>query len=47
MIKNVIIVLGFVGMIGGGVMLAGGNVFGIIGLMGGFLLLELTLGGKG
>jgi hypothetical protein len=47
MLKNVVIGLGFVGMICGGVMLAGGNIFGIIGLMGGFILLEITLGGKG
>ena len=47
MLKNVLIGLGFVGMICGGIMLAGGNVFGIIGLMGGFLLLEIILGGKG
>jgi hypothetical protein len=44
MLKNVLIVLGFVVMIGGGVLLAGGNLFGIIGLMGGFILLEVTLG---
>ena len=45
--KNVVIGLGFVGMIGGGVLLVFGNIFGIVGLMGGFGMLEVTLGGKG
>ena len=45
--KNVVIGLGFVEMIGGGIMLAFGNIFGIGLLIGGFIALELTLGGKG
>ena len=47
MIKNVVLGLGFVGMICGGMLLAFGNIFGIVGLMGGFGMLEVTLGGKG